>query len=144
MGYNRKSTFLLAPQGLIERMDVFDTYPKAVNPVLFEEAYLLHKAASETYRQQNKSPSAGRSPEQTSQRNSILEIAAQLLVLERNKLLDRFCVDWLCFRDIPLPEKAYESTRSMDGECATGTNGSVQSSVRSNEIGTQPTNNRIP
>lgn len=90
-------------------MDTTELYPRQVNPIHFEEAYLLHKAASHTLRSSYPTdesgkliPSSTAAPSQL-QRGAVLKIAAQLMVLERNKLLDRFCVEWLKYRDLPMP-----------------------------------------
>lgn len=115
-------------------MDVFDLYPRQVYTHLFEEAYHLHVAACEVYRLQNIPRPADAKPEVTAQRNAILKIASQLIILERNKLLDIVCVDWLRYRKLPTITRDNEAGKNSVGlRDSSESNAGVQAEVRNSE-----------
>lgn len=119
-----------------------DLYPRQVNPVLFYEAYQLHQAAGSTYRLANKPPllASKLTPEQQ-QRRVILTIAAKLMILERDKLLDQFCAEWLKFRDIPIPEKDNGPSSPVGVQSPEGTDGRLRESGGLDEGGQAPIHN---
>ena len=78
---------------------LFDTFPKGVGITRFTDGYELHKAASSTLRAKaDTSLDPKFSAEQSTQRQALLDIAARLMVNERNKKLDEFCAEWIAFR----------------------------------------------
>lgn len=116
-------------------MNVFDLHPREVHTHLFAEAYALHNAASATYKLANRIPPKDEALAITAQRKVILTIDAQLLTIERNRILDSFCAAWLRYRDIPIPTHD-DSTSSVDlqrpAEFTTG----VQTPIRPDESST--------
>jgi hypothetical protein len=118
-----------------------DLYPGQVNPVLFHDAYELHRAAAQTYRLANKPLPPGMTPEVHAQRRAILTIDAQLLVLERDRLLDAFCVSWLKYRSIPIPEKDNGPSSTVGVQGPQGSDGRLRGQGGVNEGGQAPLHN---
>lgn len=118
-----------------------DLYPSEVNPVLFTDAFKLHEGASGTYRLANRRPPEGEKPEVTAQRKAILTIAAQLQVMDRDRLLDEFCRDWLRFRNLPVPGKEDVKKSGVDLQRPSAPDESVQGAVRTDTLGSEPTHN---
>ena len=116
-------------------MDVFDLHPRQVHMSLFTWAYEIHAAVGATYQLANRIPPSGEAREVTEQRKGILTIAAKLQLLQRNDLLDRFCMAWLKYRSLPLPEKEYGNRPDPMGlRDSSGPDAGVQASVRESEI----------
>jgi hypothetical protein len=123
-------------------MDLQQLHPRAVNLVLFEWAYNLHQAAGETTRISHPRNESGaicamhQASAQQQQRTGILQIASKLMILERDKLLDQFCVAWLKYRNIPLPERDNGEDRPdpMGLRSPSGPDAGVQASVRESEV----------
>jgi hypothetical protein len=116
-------------------MDVFDLHPREVTMSLFTWAYETHAAAGATYRLANRIPPKDEARAVTEQRKGILTIAAKLQLVQRNDLLDRFCVAWLRYRNIPLPEKDYGNRPDPMGlRNPSGPDAGVQASVRESEV----------
>ena len=71
----------------------------------FEQAYETHKAAGAARQLRNSdSVDKNMNPTIVAQRQQLLDIATQILINQRNKLLDEFCVSWLKYRNLPIPE----------------------------------------
>lgn len=121
------------PSGLIERMEsVFELHPKEAYTHQFAEAYELHQAAGSTYRNSHGVPGAPKT-EQSEQRTAILRIAAKLLVLRRNELLDSFCRDWLKYRKLSIEYN--EPSSRVDLQHPTSSDESISGAVRDNSGG---------
>lgn len=80
--------------------DMHPTLPNNQYVTEFTYAYELHVAASGTRLLRN------REPEQPTKaaRQQILDIATALMVKARDEALDKFCVSWLTYRNLPIPD----------------------------------------
>lgn len=78
---------------------LFDTFPLGVNISAFRSAYELHQSASATLRfKADTSVNSALTLQQSTMRQTMLDMQARLLVTERNRLFDEFCKSWLEYR----------------------------------------------
>lgn len=75
---------------------LFDTFPPGVNITALTDGYELHRAATATLRTKAMTSIDSAIPAaMSSQRQALLDIAAKLLISERNKCFDTFAESWI-------------------------------------------------
>lgn len=75
-----------------------ELFPRSANLVEFCRAFELHKAACAIRLEQNSQTKAHHpalSDEQLAQRVALLEVPLRLVLNSRDKVLDKFCRDWV-------------------------------------------------
>ena len=125
-------------------MELNDLHPRGALLYMhqFEEAYHLHVAAGSTYKTSHPKGDGGKpvamhaASAQQQQRTGILRIASKLMILERDKLLDQFCVAWLKYRNLPIPDREDAPVRqdTVGLRDTSGPDAGVQASVREPEV----------
>lgn len=85
--------------------DLHPTLPNSQYITELQYALGLHQAASESRLMRNRTAYQGLAPAIVPQRQQLLDIITDMLIIQRDKALDQFCTSWLKYRNLPIPEK---------------------------------------